>query len=136
MGLFVRKCGSTQEPMGYLIEMRRIPDYSSVDSLDLDICSTTSPTYSENFSLYGCPKSEIIFEGVALNELREVRGKKSCISSRPRTRWNGIGRDTCPIPRSPESLNLYNILGGIRLPHPSVAPSFFFKVDESPPVSN
>ena len=37
MGFVVGKCGFTQKSMGYLIEIRRIPDDSSVDSLDLGI---------------------------------------------------------------------------------------------------
>jgi len=35
MGFFVGKRGFTQESMKYPIEIRRIPDDSSVDSLDL-----------------------------------------------------------------------------------------------------
>ena len=35
MGFVVGKCGFTQESMGCLIEIRRIPDDLSVDSLDL-----------------------------------------------------------------------------------------------------
>ena len=35
MVFFVGKCGFTHESMGYIIEIHRIPYYSTVDSLDL-----------------------------------------------------------------------------------------------------